>query len=446
MPASTYEPLGSFTTTTGLSQVTFSNIPQNYTDLVLVTSAIANATGADIFVVNINGDSTTTNTNYSFTDLYGTGSAAGSYRTTNSPGFTMGNMSGPSSTEWCPTIFNFNNYSNNTTFKTVLTRSGSATTSGLYVDLFSGTWRSTQPINSIALRTVNGYGIKAGTTFNLYGVGANQLKATGGDIIQTDGTYWYHAFTKSGTFTPLSTLSCDVLVVAGGAGGGGNSTGSGGVGGGGGGAGGYRSTTSLSLSTATTVTVGAGGAGGSTSGGQGSNGSNSVFSSITSTGGGGGGGTNNAGSNGGSGGGGYFNTSGGSASPVTSPVQGYAGGLGATGASYRGGGGGGATAAGVSATVANPDGGTGSNALSSWLTVTGQGVGGYIAGGGGGGAYIGAPGVGGAGGGGAGGANGSGNGASAPANTGGGGGGAGYAASNSGGNGGSGLVIVRYAV
>jgi len=102
-------------------------------------------------------------------------------------------------------------------------------------------------------------------------------KATGGTIT-SDSTYWYHTFTANGTFTPLVTLSCDALIVAGGAGGGGDI-------GGGGGAGGLRTFTALSLSTAQGITIGGGGFGGpsSTNGG---NGSDSSAFSYTSTGGG----------------------------------------------------------------------------------------------------------------------------------------------------------------
>jgi hypothetical protein len=61
----------------------------------------------------------------------------------------------------------------------------------------------------------------------------------------TDGTYWYHTFVSSGTFTPQKAISCDYLVVAGGGGGGQDDNGAGG------GAGGLR------------CTVGATGGGGS---------------------------------------------------------------------------------------------------------------------------------------------------------------------------------------
>jgi hypothetical protein len=80
------------------------------------------------------------------------------------------------------------------------------------------------------------------STFYLYGVAALGTTpaivpyATGGDTIMTDGTYWYHTFVSSGTFTPAKAISCDYLVVAGGGGGGK------GANSGGGGAGGLRST------------------------------------------------------------------------------------------------------------------------------------------------------------------------------------------------------------
>ena len=432
----------------GASSVTFSSIPQTgYTDLVLKISPRQVAGGVwQGISLTVNGSTST----YSSKILEGGDSTA-----TSANGGTTGiglNSVGVlyASTFASSEVYIPNYTSSNYKSFSVDSVSEGNQSGGVYQDLIAGLWSTTSAITSITL-TGSSNNFAQYSTFYLYGVAklgttpAIVPYATGGDTIMTDGTYWYHAFKSSGTFTPAKGLSCDVLVVAGGAGGGGNSTGSGGVGGGGGGAGGYRTTTALSVSSATSVTVGAGGAGGISSGGQGSNGSDSVFSSLTSTGGGGGAGTNANGSNGGSGGGGYFNYSGGISSPVTSPVQGYAGGLGATGASYRGGGGGGASAVGVSATVGNPDGGAGSNSLSSWLSVVGLGVSGYVAGGGGGGAYIGTNGAGGAGGGGTGGPNG-GTPTSGIANTGSGGGGAGYTASNAGGNGGSGLVIVRYLV
>jgi hypothetical protein len=286
----------------------------------------------------------------------------------------------------------------------------------------------------------------AGSTFSLYGIAAVGTtpaiapKAYGGNIIDYDGTYWIHTFTSSGTFTPQTGLTCDYLVVAGGAGGGNGGSA-------GGGAGGYRTATAFSVSTTPlAITVGAGGSGGSGGGAtDGTAGSNSIFSTITSTGGGQGSASNaRAGGNGGSGGGGFNGGSIGTGNtPSTSPSQGSNGGSGSGSApNYGAGGGGGASAVGANGTsTAGGNGGAGTANSYSGASVT-------YAGGGGGATYQGGTrGLGGAGGGGnAGTANTNTAGDSGTVNTGGGGGGAsttsGYAAS--GGAGGSGIVIIRY--
>jgi hypothetical protein len=161
-------PIATQTLTTSASSITFSSIPQGYTDLIIVTSAIANVTGADVFVTTYNGD---TASNYSYTSLYGTGSAAGSYRA-GSVGIVLGWLSTYNSSEWSPSIFHFMNYANSTTYKTMLVRTNNATTTGGLVEAAVGLWRSTAAITSINMRTVNGYAIKAGSTFTLYGIKA----------------------------------------------------------------------------------------------------------------------------------------------------------------------------------------------------------------------------------------------------------------------------------
>jgi hypothetical protein len=459
--SSTYEPIASFTTTANLSQVTLTNIPQNYNDLVLVATGQAAATAADIFVVTLDGDNMSTANTYSVVAITGNGSSASTYRAANQPGFVLGNLPAPSTTDPTPSFFHFNNYSNTTTFKNVIVKSASVSGGGLNSDVAGGTWRNTSAINTITLRTVNGYGIKSGSTFNLYALSANSLKATGGDIITTDGTYWYHAFTTSGTFTPLSSLSCDVLVTAGGGGGGSLESG-------GGGAGGVIAFASQTIASARTVTIGAGGRGGYSTGSiNGFTASNSQFGSLTAAVGGGGGGSRggqsggfaggtgnggpSVGGNGGSGGGSSIDgsTTGGTA---TSGQGNAGGGGGALAGGSGGGGGGGAGGAGNRGfSNSNGFGGAGTTSVTNWgtlttvLTTTGLGVSNFIAGGGGGTVNnTGAGGTYGQGGsGGAGSGSVAGTGAFGLANTGSGGGGGGGGV---GGNGGSGLVIVRYAV
>lgn len=449
---STNVPISSVTLSSAVSSITFTGIPQTYTDL-FITADGYNATG-DFFttIIRFNGDSAT---NYSRTRFVGDGTNVSNSRLTNQTGATINSALGwgTSNTGSGNMIINIPNYSNTTTFKTILSRSNTAA-SGVELNLL--TWRSTSAITDIEMWT-NGATFRAGSTFNLYGINAAnsaQAKATGGDSIYRDASYWYHVFNKSGTFTPSQSLSnVDYLVVAGGGGGGRGAYGMGG----GGGAGGLRSTVTstggggsleskLSLSAqAYTVTVGAGGTGGAGSGSSGVTGSNSVFSNITSTGGGGGGGSgytspDKNGKVGGSGGGGAGQTNSSGTGGAGTTNQGYAGGNcpGGTPGSGGGGGGGAGAAGGNGGEGNGGSGGSGGNGVST--IISGSSI--TYAGGGGGSSEGGSGGTGGSGGGGSGGSGSGGVGSSGNANAGG-GGGSGFSAQ---GNGGSGIVIVRYPV
>lgn len=425
----------------GASSVTFTSIPQTYTDLKIVYSArAASGTTNDVYI-KLNASTTS----YSRRVLYGNGTIA---QSANDSGnwylAVMGAANNTSSTFSSGEIY-IPNYtsSNNKSASADGVNENNATLS--YQFMVAGLWSNTAAITSIEV-VPDGVNFAQYSTFYLYGIAKDGVNpslpsapyATGGDSILFDGTYWIHTFTSSGTFTPKKALTCDYLVVAGG---GASTQGAGGSGGGG--AGGLRSTVtatggggslesalSLAANTGYTVTVGAGGSGGS---GVGTNGSNSVFSTITSTGGGRSGGTNpnQNGASGGSGGGGgeqigVYGTGG-----AGTANQGYAGGN-AGSTPYRLGGGGGAGAAGVNGGASSGNGGAGVAVSISGSSVT------YA--GGGGGAAASSPGTGGAGGGGNGGN--AGIGTAGTANTGGGAGGS-YIALGV--NGGSGIVIVRYA-
>ena len=263
----------------------------------------------------------------------------------------------------------------------------------------------------------------------------------GGGIVTTSGSNTIHTFQTSGTLSPLSSLTANYLIVAGGGGAGANN-------GGGSGAGGFLSGSGLTIDTNSiyVVTVGAGGTGTASTSVTGGSGTNSVFGAVATTavGGGGGGGSAAAGANGGSGGGGG-NSAGSSAFGTGTSGQGNNGGVGFQNApNYAGGGGGGAGAVGSNAGSGSGS-GVGGVGLANPIagSTAGQLVGStyYLAGGGGAGQNTGTAGAGGYGGGGAGSVLSPGT--AGTANTGGGGGGAG--GSNLGGAGGSGVVIISYA-
>jgi hypothetical protein len=438
---STYVPVATQTLNSAASEVIFSSIPQNYTDLVIIGSTKNTANNGDEVCIRFNAD---TGSNYARTRIYGNGSTAAA---SNSSNTSKGALGINSTSNFTPFIAHVQNYTNEGVYKTVLSRG----TSPDYASSYVSSWRSTSPIKTITLLPDSGTTFVSGSKFTIYGIAAgnSSAKASGGNIVTTDGSYWYHAFTSSGAFIPNEALTADYFVVAGGAGGGYSQ-------GGGGGAGGVLSSTSVSLAQSGVylAVIGAGGVGSTSLQSYGMDGSNSIFSSSTAIGGGGGGTGGVTGRNGGSGGGTGGNGPGGTYGAKTTG-QGNNGGTAYTAGNYYGGGGGGGAGAdgGNGSSGAGGNGGNGLNTWSTWLSSTGLGASGYIAGGGGGGTFTGGSyGTGGAGGGGRAGNYSSGEaGQSAAANTGSGGGGSSYGPSfpgsaGSGGNGASGLIIVRYAV
>jgi hypothetical protein len=475
MPAN-YVLIGEQTVSVPVSSVTLSNIPQTgYTDLKVVFSTRDTTSGtSNNIIIRLNS----VTTSQSIRTLNGTGSAVASITDTPlyCPG-SVGNTATANTFSNCEMYIP--NYSSTTQNKSVSIDSVTENNATAAIaQLTAGLYASNSAITSIQFAPNGAVNFMAGSTFALYGIAAFGTtptvlpKATGGDIVVNDGTYWYHAFLSSGVFMPSSALTADCLVIAGG--GGGSSDGNGSAGGGGAGGLVYTSSTSFNSSNYA-VTVGAGGIGSAYNGGSGNgtvggSGTNSNITgsalSLTAAVGGGGGGnsrTGGAATSGGSGGGAncQTNTTGGAGTFG----QGNAGGNSAvnSGGYFPSAGGGGAGAiggAGVANLTGAGAGGAGLSTYSSWglATLTGQNVSGthWYAGGGGGAMYNqnnenGTGGAGGNGGGGTGGytknAPASSAGTNGTVNTGGGAGGStNYTgqSSNNGGNGGSGIVIVRY--
>jgi hypothetical protein len=163
MPA-TYEPISTQTIGTAVASVTFSSIPQTYTDLVLVFAGSSASLGTDSIDIQFNGDTTT---NYSNTFLSGNGSSASSGRNT---GFNYGVGALITSTEIANSTWNIFNYTNTTTFKTVLVRGNIA---GALLRQGVTLWRKTpEAITSILLKNDTAQNFAVGCTFTLYGIKA----------------------------------------------------------------------------------------------------------------------------------------------------------------------------------------------------------------------------------------------------------------------------------
>ena len=160
--ASTYTPIATNTLGSAAASVTFSSIPATYTDLVLVAVQGNNQnTDYDVYI-RFNSDS---GSNYSRTNLSGNGTSAASARTSNNTEIRIG----PSLNNTVTSMVTLNvmNYSNTTTNKTSLLRSGHA--SG-YTIAEVALWRNTAAITSIEFTLQGGFSFVAGSTFTLYGV------------------------------------------------------------------------------------------------------------------------------------------------------------------------------------------------------------------------------------------------------------------------------------
>jgi hypothetical protein len=162
---STYTPLATQTLGSAAASVTFSSISGAYTDLVLVVNQ--QATSSNNHGIQFNGD---TGFNYSTTLLLGDGSSASSERKTTGGGgaqaFIFTNNGG--STAISTSIIQIMNYSNTTTYKTLLSRWAQANS---ITAAAVGLWQNTAAITSVTYVASAG-NISAGSIFTLYGIAA----------------------------------------------------------------------------------------------------------------------------------------------------------------------------------------------------------------------------------------------------------------------------------
>jgi hypothetical protein len=157
----TYDRIATTTASGSTSQFTFTSIPATYTDLVLVIMA-ANASASN-FEITFNSD---TGSNYSRTQLSGNGTSASSARESSFTSYrTLSTPSGSST--YAIANLSIMNYSNTTTFKTLLDRGGYASDQ-TYAQV--GLYRSTSAISSI--RLLCGSNLSVNSTFTLYGIKA----------------------------------------------------------------------------------------------------------------------------------------------------------------------------------------------------------------------------------------------------------------------------------
>ena len=162
----TYEKIATYTTSGSAASVTFSSIPQTYTDLILVMQL--GTSNSSYAIVRANGD-TDSASNYGNTYLAGDGSAASSGRNGGLSGFYSSFLITSSSTLNFISTMQFFNYSNTTTFKTTLTRDNLASSG---TEAVVACRRSTSAITSLGIEGTGLATFTNGSTFTLYGIKA----------------------------------------------------------------------------------------------------------------------------------------------------------------------------------------------------------------------------------------------------------------------------------
>jgi hypothetical protein len=268
--ASTYRKIDSVIVGAGgAPTISFTSIPQTYTDLVIKISARDTTDNLPV-TVSFNGSAVD-----SGRTIKGNGSGAFSGTETV---FWINPSSATASTFGSAELY-IPNYTGSTV-KSIsidaVTENNAATA---YQFLGAGLENGTSAITSITLTATTAFAQHS--TATLYGVFKYAETGTGskaiGGTVTTAGGYTYHTFFSSGMFTPTTNITgAEVLVVAGG-----GATGHAISGGGGAGGLVYASSQSYTSGVNYAAIVGAGGGNTVAFGGIGSNGTNSVFASGT---------------------------------------------------------------------------------------------------------------------------------------------------------------------
>ena len=168
---STYIPIATTTLGSAQASYTFSSIPTTYTDLVLIGNGYGTISNGQAPTLIFNSD---TSALYSRTVLSGNGTAASSTRDSGGNSIIVGNAVGWETDSTKPAMFiaHIMNYSNTTTFKTILARDGAANTTYPGTEANVGLYRSTNAINSIQIKAGGTANFATGSTFTLYGIKA----------------------------------------------------------------------------------------------------------------------------------------------------------------------------------------------------------------------------------------------------------------------------------
>ena len=157
----------------GQAAIDFTSIPSTYKHLQIRSIQKSNWNSGSVvsFSAQFNSD---TAANYSWHELYGSGTAANSGGAQNANYILGGVLVGANTTStFGASVIDILDYADTNKYKTcrILTGADINGTGG-YVELMSGSWRNTSAINSITISNISGYGtlFNQYSSFALYGI------------------------------------------------------------------------------------------------------------------------------------------------------------------------------------------------------------------------------------------------------------------------------------
>jgi hypothetical protein len=168
MPTLTYEPIANFTVVTPANSVTFSSIPQTFTDLRVVCKVKEASSYADARI-RFNGDS---GSNYNGRRFFVSGSTPGAGAFTNANGVWIGQNSN-NNVDWSQMTTDIASYSSTTVWKTTLSETGTGRINNQTPQYFNFVWQRTDAITSLSILIPDGTtNWAAGSKFAIYGIKA----------------------------------------------------------------------------------------------------------------------------------------------------------------------------------------------------------------------------------------------------------------------------------
>ena len=165
MPTPTYFPIATQTLGSAASTITFSSIPQTYTDLrVVLTNTTLSIAGPVSMIYN------GLTSGYGWTNLGGNGTTASSVSVASNGTMSLSWLANLSTTIPSTITVDIFSYANSTTNKSCLVTNAQDNNGSGVVEMFSGSKNATTAITSLTLQAGGGGNFNTGTIATIWGI------------------------------------------------------------------------------------------------------------------------------------------------------------------------------------------------------------------------------------------------------------------------------------